>query len=52
MKGENAEPYESPELVRYGDLESVTDGMMGSGVDNSYYMGGGQSPMSKNRKRW
>ena len=50
MKGENAEPYESPELVRYGNLESVTDGMQGSGVDDQGQRG--MPVMSKNRKRW
>ena len=52
MEREDGESYESPKLVRYGDLESVTDGMQGSGTDNSYYMGGGPPSMSRNGRTW
>ena len=55
MEREDGESYESPKLVRYGDLESVTDGMQGSGVDMGYNRGmggGGPPPMSRNRRTW
>ena len=35
MGNDGTQPYEAPELVRYGDLEAVTMGGHGSFVDMS-----------------